>query len=36
MKWRAEWSGGADDERQLKNKRFPAPIFLNFLGGFAL
>ena len=19
MKWRAEWSGGADDERQLKN-----------------
>jgi len=21
MKWRAEWSGGADDERQLKNRK---------------
>ena len=28
MKWRAEWSGGADDERQLKNIK----MFLNEKG----
>ena len=31
MKWRAEWSGGADDERQLKNPaRRPLAVALPY------